>query len=57
MWAKWAKIGDKTRFFAIFSSSLVFCEVAKNDSLQQFITSSRAKRHEKTFVDQIGAQS
>ena len=40
----------ETRFFAIFSfGSLVFLEIEYNDSLQQFITSSRGKTHEKKF--------
>ena len=45
IWAKSAKIGPKTSFFAIFSSLLVFLEIASNESLQQSLTSSRGKIH------------
>ena len=48
---KRAKIGPKTRFFAIFSSLVhwFFFEIAYNDSLQQFLTSRIGKIHEKKF--------
>ena len=36
--------------------SLVFLEVAYNDSLQQCLTASRGKNHEKKFGTQIGAK-
>ena len=36
--------------------SLVFHEIACNDSLQQFLTSITGKIHKKTFGDQIWAQ-
>ena len=36
--------------------SLVFLEIAYNDSLQQCVTSSRGKIHEKSFGDQIWAK-
>ena len=46
IWTKCAKIGPKTRFFLI----------TYNDSLQQFITSSVGKIHEKHFWVQIMAK-
>ena len=39
IWAKWTKIGPETRFF----DSLVSLEIAYNDSLEQFLTTSRDK--------------
>ena len=53
----WAKIGPETRFSPHFFKfgSLVFLEIAYNDSLQQFITSSNGKTLEKIFRDQIWA--
>ena len=44
---KWTKIGPETRFSVIFSSLLVFVEIACNDSLQECQTSSRGKIHGK----------
>ena len=51
-WRIWAKIGPKTRFFCHFLKfgSLVFLETAYCDSLQQCLTSSRGKIHEKNFL-------
>ena len=59
IWAKWAKVRPKTRFFAIFSSLVykVFLEIACNDSLQQCITSGRVKPHKKVFGDQIWSEA
>ena len=52
-WAKWAKIGPKTSFFFIFSSfgSLVFLEIAFNNTLQQCLTCSIGKIHENKFFE------
>ena len=49
------KIGPKTKFFChlLKFSSLVFLEIAYDDSLQQWLTSSRGKIHKKK---QLGAQ-
>ena len=49
LWAKEAKIRSKTRFFChlLQFGLLVYLEIAYNDSLQQCITSSRGKTHEK----------
>ena len=51
VWAKWAKISTKTRFFCHFLKfgSLIFLEIACNDSLQEFLTCSLGKIHEKIF--------
>ena len=51
------KIGFETRFFCRFLKfgSLVFLEITYNDSLQQFLTSSRGKIHTKNLGDQIWA--
>ena len=51
IWAKWAKFWPETRFFCYFLKfcSLVFLEVAYNDSLQQVEVSLT----EKIFGDQI----
>ena len=51
IWAKEAKIGPRTKFFRHFLkfSSLIFFEIAYGDHLQQCITSSRGKTHEKKF--------
>ena len=58
-WVKGAKIGSETRFFCHFLKfgSSVFHEIVYNDSLQQSITSSRRKTHEKIFGDQIWAKT
>ena len=50
---KRAKIRPKTRFFGHFLKfdSLVYLEVAYNDSLQQFLTSSRDKTRKIFFLD------
>ena len=51
-WVKWAKIRRKTRgLFCHFLQFgvLVFLEIGYSDSLQQCITSSRGKTHEKSF--------
>ena len=59
----WAKVEYKTRFFCHFLrfGSLVFLEIAYNDSLQQCITPSRGKNHKKIFwepnLGQKGAKS
>ena len=45
IWGKWAEIWPKTRFLKF--GSLVFLDIAYNDSLQQCITSSRGKTHQK----------
>ena len=47
----WAKIRPETRFFFHFLKfgSLVFLEIAYNDSFQQFLTSSRSKTYKKNF--------
>ena len=48
IWAKWAKIGLETRFCHFLKfGSLVFPEITYNNSLQQCLTSSRGKIHEK----------
>ena len=51
IWAKGAKIRPETKFFFCFLKfgSLIFLEIAYNDSLQQYLTSSRDKVHEKKF--------
>ena len=48
----WPKFGPKTSFFRHFLKfgSLVFLQIAYNDSLQQCLTNSRGKIHEKTFL-------
>ena len=47
----WAKIGPKIRFFVIFLKfgSLVFLEIAQNDSLEHCLTTRRGKTHGKNF--------
>ena len=54
-WVKRAKIEPKIRFLLLFSQvfSLVFLEISHNDSLQQCLTSSRGKSHEKKLEAQI----
>ena len=49
IWAKQTKIGPETMFFAIFPSFglLVFIEIIYSDSLQQCLTFSTGKSHEK----------
>ena len=48
--ARWAKIGPKIGFLPFVKfSSLVFLEIIYNDSLQQCITSSWGKTHEKNW--------
>ena len=48
IWTEWENIGPKTRHLLFFKcGSLVFPEIAYNDSLQQYPTSSRGKIHEK----------
>ena len=51
----WAKIGPETSFFCHFLEfgSLVFLQIAFNDSLQQCLTSSRGKIHKKNFEAQF----
>ena len=51
IWSKGTKVGPKTSFFCHFLkfSSLVFLEIAYNDSLQQFLTCSRGNIHEKNL--------
>ena len=51
IWAKGAKIRLETKLFCCFLKfgSLIFLEIAYNDSLQQCLTSSRDKIHEKHF--------
>ena len=51
IWGKWAKIEPEIRFFPHFLKfgSLVFLEIACNDSLQQCLTSSRGITYEKKF--------
>ena len=46
IWAKWSKIKPET---SPKCGLLVFLEIAYNDSLQQCITSSKGKTHEKNF--------
>ena len=55
IWAKWAKFWPETRFFCYFLKfgSLVFLEMACNDSLQQV----EVKLTEKIFGDQILAKT
>ena len=57
IWAKEAKIGPETClfFFCHFLKfgSLVFLAFAYSDTLQQCLTSTRDKTHEKFFWDQI----
>ena len=52
--AKGVNVGPKTRFFfSIFVlklGSLVFLEIAYNDSFQQCLTCSRGKIHEKNIL-------
>ena len=45
IWATWNKIEPETRFFCHFpkDGSLVFLEIAYNDSLQQCLTCSRGE--------------
>ena len=53
-WVKWAKIRHKTRgLFCHFLQFglLVFLEIAYSDSLEQCITSTRGKTHEKSFLE------
>ena len=52
IWTKGAKIGPKTVFchFLRFGS-LVFLEISCNYSLQQCLTTSRGKTHQKNFWD------
>ena len=49
IWDNGAKIGPETRFFCHYLKfgSLVFLEIAYNDSLQQCLTSSRGEIYEK----------
>ena len=51
-WAKWTKIVPDSKFFCQFLKfgSLVFPEIAYNDSLQQCLTSSKCKTHKKIGV-------
>ena len=64
IWAKVAKIGSETRFFAIFSTFFLnfvfflsrFLEFAYDDNLQQCIRSSRGKPHKKILEHQIWAK-
>ena len=53
--AKETKIGAKTKFFWHFLKfgSLVFFEIANNDSFHQYLTSSRGKVYEKKSGVQI----
>ena len=54
--ARWAKIGPKIGFLPFVKfSSLVFLEIIYNDSLQQCITSSWGKTHEKNWGGGGGA--
>ena len=47
---KWAKISPETRFFAVFKfGSLFFFEIICNDSLEQFLASSRGKIQKHLF--------
>ena len=59
IWIKLAKIGPKTRFFYHFLKfgSLVFLQLAYNDSLQEFITFSRVTPTKKVFGDLIWAKT
>ena len=53
IWVKWAKIGPKIKgFFDIFLKfgSLVFLEIAYDDSLEPCLTTRRTKTHEKKIV-------
>ena len=54
----WPKFGPKTSFFCHFLKfgSLVFLQIAYNDSLQQCLTNSRGKIHEKTFLGSKSAK-
>ena len=54
-----SKSGSKLVFFCHFLrfGSLVFIEIAYNDSLHQCITSSRVKAHEKNLGDQVCAKT
>ena len=56
IWAKEAKIGPETSYFCHFlkSGSLVFLEIAYNDSLQQFLTFSGGKTDKKNFGIKFG---
>ena len=51
IWGKRVKIVPEIGFFSILSSfdSLVFLEIAYNDCLQQFLTSSSGNTHDKSF--------
>ena len=46
IWSKGAKIGPKIRFFCYFLKfgSVIFLEIAYNDSLQQCLAFSRGKK-------------
>ena len=51
IWAKWTKIGFKIRYFSHFIKfdSLVFLEIAYDNSLKHFLSTSRGKTYEKNF--------
>ena len=55
IWVKWDKIRPKA-FFCHFLKfgSLVFPEIAQNDSLEQFLTTIRGKTHEKNGKVKFG---
>ena len=48
IWVKQVKIASKISLFGDFFKfdSLAFLEIAYNDNLQQYVTSSRSKTHE-----------
>ena len=59
IWAKWARIGSKISFFFVIFSSLVYyfvLEIGCNDILEDFLTTSRGKTHEKNFGVQLGSE-
>ena len=54
IWVKRAKIGTKIRFFAIFSSSLVFLKIAYDDCLEQCLTTNRGKTQKENWGPHLG---
>ena len=48
---KWSKSGPKSFCHFLKFGTLVFLEIGYSDSLQQYLTSSGGKMHEKSFWD------
>ena len=49
----WPEFGPNGFFRFLLSLDHFFLEIAYDDSLRQYLTSSRGKTHEKKFGDQI----